>query len=471
MRLQAKVKLLLTKTRKKLEITYNTFEKAKYDTYFCTALALRLPEVERAYAYIDDITGDGSLNGHFKALYDEAEKLDDGAKREVLKTSLYPVQKSETVASFDYFAELDLSLYNGRVYPGDLEARSKEEKLALLQCEEHILEVNVYTARSNQKPEHYDVLFEDGSVSVKLGEMWYPIIEEVFHRLPVKEQTAVSQYGGKTSFSPEGDGWRMVTDSFLRPLLAEKKYYYEEGAHCCIRSKGVQKTVMAQFAGIYFYKQETFPYEGNREICGKALSELYRSGLLTDMKSDELLFILANTDGVTARVVLDQLLSKMDEPRYEKYALELLLQDVTGWKTLSLVKMKKQAKSRGEYTALYLCSSAISFTVEELMLVDRTVLTDEHREKVEKKLADRRGKVEIIERRLGEITASGLRERSKDLVADEDTKEFSQLCNKLIGHEKQDVNEVTDKELDKRLDDVNRLYELAVKIEEKLKKG
>ena len=85
MRLQAKVKLLLTKTRKKLEITYNTFEKAKYDTYFCTALALRLPEVERAYAYIDDITGDGSLNGHFKALYDEAEKLDDGAKREVLK--------------------------------------------------------------------------------------------------------------------------------------------------------------------------------------------------------------------------------------------------------------------------------------------------------------------------------------------------------------------------------------------------
>ena len=47
------------------------------------SLALRSKDEQSAYQYIDDITGSGSLNAHFKQLYDEAHKLDENQLKNI----------------------------------------------------------------------------------------------------------------------------------------------------------------------------------------------------------------------------------------------------------------------------------------------------------------------------------------------------------------------------------------------------
>ena len=68
---QINLKLSLRKIKYIIKVSYNTFEKATYDQYLMASLALRSKDEQSAYQYIDDITGSGSLNAHFKQLYDK----------------------------------------------------------------------------------------------------------------------------------------------------------------------------------------------------------------------------------------------------------------------------------------------------------------------------------------------------------------------------------------------------------------
>ena len=84
MKLQVRLKLSLNKEVKRIKISYNTFEKAPFDKYLAASLALRTRQLAgrsrqaattEAFAYIDEITGSGSLNPHLKELLNEAAKL------------------------------------------------------------------------------------------------------------------------------------------------------------------------------------------------------------------------------------------------------------------------------------------------------------------------------------------------------------------------------------------------------------
>ena len=85
--------------------------------------------------------------------------------------------------------------------------------------------------------------------------------------------------------------------------------------------------------------------------------------------------------------------------------------------------------------------------------------------KYEEDLEKRR---EVVRKIIGEVTTSGLRERSKELVSDTETKRFSKLCNKLIGHLDADLAKISEKELTAWEQDALELQELAKVIERKI---
>ena len=68
MKLQAKVQLSLRKSYNIITLEYHTYEKATFDQYLAASIALRAETDNQIESYIDDLTGKGSLNIHFKKL-------------------------------------------------------------------------------------------------------------------------------------------------------------------------------------------------------------------------------------------------------------------------------------------------------------------------------------------------------------------------------------------------------------------
>ena len=85
MSLQVSLKLKLTKQIKTIKIKYNTFEKAAFDEFLTASLALRAKSDDNAFQYIDEITGAGSLNSHFKNLYSQAKEFNEEQLSNIMK--------------------------------------------------------------------------------------------------------------------------------------------------------------------------------------------------------------------------------------------------------------------------------------------------------------------------------------------------------------------------------------------------
>ena len=185
MKLQAKLRLALSKQRKVIEIKYNTFEKATYDKFLCASLAKRAHSKEEAYTYIDDITGQGSLNSHFKMLYDEAKTLGGDQLDAIMASSMYPILKIDSSAWYDYFEEFGISLYKNKIFIGDLENYSIEAIAQIVGVNETILEKRVITQRNDKRPQPYDVIIEDNKISVKIGTDYLDIRQDLFENVVV----------------------------------------------------------------------------------------------------------------------------------------------------------------------------------------------------------------------------------------------------------------------------------------------
>jgi len=471
MKLQAKLRLALSKQRKVIEIKYNTFEKATYDKFLCASLAKRARSKEEAYTYIDDITGQGSLNSHFKMLYDEAKTLGGDQLDAIMASSMYPILKIDSSAWYDYFEEFGISLYKNKIFIGDLENYSIEAIAQIVGVNETILEKRVITQRNDKRPQPYDVIIEDNKISVKIGTDYLDIRQDLFENVVVKELDRIDGYKGDIVLSPEGEGWQMLTNASLNPLLSGNRFYYENGNHFLIRASDVRQTIVSKFAGLYFFKQNTMSYKYNPELSKKVIDFLVANEEIKTFKASDIIAILDNTDGVRKRDVINYFLERRDSADYAKYGLKVLMAGVEiGWTKSALKAFLKYANNVQEIETIYRIDSTIGFDIKQLVGMDKTILTENHRALVEEYNNNLEKKRVLIKGIIGEVTSKGLRERSKELVSDENTKKFSKLCNKLIGHVDKDIDKADLEELEEWQKDAYELLELSKLIEEKLSK-
>ena len=103
-----------------------------------------------------------------------------------------------------------------------------------------------------------------------------------------------------------------------------------------------------------------------------------------------------------------------------------------------------------------------------MIKIDADLLTASHKEQVDKYNADLDAKKKTIIELTGIITTKGLRERAKDLESDETTKKFSKLCNRLIGHVNEGLDDVSLVTLEQWHKDALELKEISLIIERRL---
>ena len=471
MKLPARLKLALSKERKTIEIKYNTFEKATYDQFLCASIALRAKNESEALDYIDDITGNGSLNIHFKQLYFEAAALTEKQLNDVMKSSMYPILKTDRSAWYDYFLELDISLYKNKIYKGDLANYEKDDIAQILTIKEDIIEQHFLLQRPEKKPQPYDVIIEDHSVSVKMGTEYISITPMLFEGVVVRELDSINAYKGAILLSPEGDGWQMLTNAALNNMLSGDRFFYEDGYHCLIRANDVRKTQVSKIAGLYFFKESSIPYKGHQALCKKVVEFLLKANELKSFGEKDALVLLENVDDITKRDAINYFLERRDFKEISKLGLNVILSGIVlGWKKSTLEILLKHANSIRELEAIYRIEPSAGFEPRQLAQLDKTILTEEHLKFVEEYLSNLEKQRESIKGIIGNVAAKSLRERAKKLVSDNETKRFSALCNKLLAHGEKDIDKADADELREWLKNAQELESLAKIIEQKLAK-
>lgn len=442
--IQVNLKLKLTKISKRIKVKYNTFEKATYDEYLISSLALRAHDEQEAYDYIDDITGNGSLNGHFKKLYEKVRTFNQEQLEKIMNSSLFPILKVDSSNVYEYYPEIDVSVFKKRVFNGDL-AGYDNLLQQVLYINEDVIELSFEEGKRFDKPDSYLVTIDDiGNVKLKLYDKSISISSDMFKQLIFNELDAIKEYKGTIYKTAEGSGWQIVNNSVIKNLFSNKNYFYYKGDHCLIRNDNLRKTEMAQVSGLYIYREGYLSYDKDTEICESVLNVLHKNKSFDLLKPKALVVLLQNVnEDVAIQYINKDINGKYLSKEIAEFAIGLLEKDfANGWTVLTLQNLLKQCDKSG-YSCIYKASSEVKFDIEQLIVIDSDLLTEEHRNQVEEYYNNLNSMKQTIRMIIGDITTSGLREAVKKLKSDAMTKKFTKLCNNLIGHEVDNLDKAT----------------------------
>ena len=471
MSLQVSLKLKLSKQIKKIKVKYNTFEKATYDEYLICSLALRTlndtNQDETVFEYIDDITGEGSLNKHFRNIYARVKNFSKEQLSKIMTNSMIPTLKIDEKNRYEYYPQLNVSVFNKKIYQGDLGIYNNLPQIIMIN--EEIIDMSIETVKDDTKPEQYSVTFDEKeNVRVRLLNDYLPIDNENFEESLCLDLGNINSYQGKIHDNVDGNGWRVLNNSALNNLFSNRNYYYDNGDHFFIRNDSVRKTIISKVHGLYIYKEEIISYQGNSVLCDKVVDLLLEKNTMAEFKAQSVLDWLKYVSDNKAQKVINSILLKKEEKTFAYYGLKLMERGlVSGW-LVTVTKTFLKYASGYQLNLIYQANAELNYTIEQLIKIDSDLLTPLHKEQVDKYNADLEAKKKTIIELTGIITTKGLRERAKDLESDETTKKFSKLCNRLIGHVNEGLDDVSLATLEQWHKDALELKEISLIIERRL---
>ena len=469
MRLPIGLKLNLSKQTKRITVKYNTFEKATYDQYLICSLVLHTKrDAEDSQQYVHDITGDGSLNQHFMKLYEDICVFSDAQLQQIIRDSMYPTIKIDSSNRYDYYPELDVSVFLNKVFSGDF--GNYDDLTLRLGIQEQVIEKTVDVVKETKNPESYTVVIEDGNtVKIRLKDKEVPISEEFFRNSLVVDLTDISKYRGIVHDKAEGGNWRVLTSAAYNNLFADSNSFYDEnGDHNLIQKNYTKKTMIACIYGLNIYHEDNIPYTGNVTLCERVLRFLKENGKLRSFSVQTLLVLWRQVTPALAQEGINSILWDRTDKEVAQYGLNLMQRGILfGWSDESLRVFLKYA-DKSQTRLIYDANKNLQYSIDQLLSINFESLTPEHRKKVNNYLEDLEEKRKTIREITGDITTKGLRENAKELESDDITKRFSKLCNQLIGHVQKGLNSVDTITLEKWLQDALELKELSIHIERKI---
>lgn len=460
---QINLKLRLSKIKYGIKVSYNTFEKATFDQFLMASVALRSESFEDANTYIDNITGSGSLNAHFKQLYEKASKLDKNQLADIMNNSMYPMLKIDKSNSYDYYPELNVSVFNNRVYQGDF--GKYEDLIERLYIQEKVIESEVFVKSNKATAEPYSVKFEGSKILVKIAEEWIDLDSDIFQEIFDNVVTNINTVESEIHNGADGAGWFALTNAVVNNMYSSNNFFYDNGDHCLIRNDDVRKTIISRIAGMFIYREEVIPYLDNQELCEKVLGILVNNKAINEFKTRSLVTLLTFSNDLLAQSIINYILTRKDSKELALMGIELLVRGVEkNWEDEALKTFMDYADS-SKYSLIYRANPKLISDIQTLSMINPDFLIPAHKKEVEEYKKDREAKITTIQGMIGEITTSGIREKSKQIASNDGTKRFSKLANKYIGHSKIDFENATQKELDKYLKEIAEMYDLMKGIQ------
>ncbi len=448
MKIQAKLKLKLEKHHNIIVIESNTLEPATFDQYLIASLMKNSKNKDEAFEYIDELTGNGSLNSHFKRMFEEIDQLDSSDINGILSNSLYPVLRIDRSNQYTYYPRFDISVMKNREYEGNIGEKSDFSRMLLSEGE--FRSSYVENKGSNITSEPYFVKISEEGISFLITKnKEVALTEELLHEIVDSDVDLLSDFQGVIHEEIEGDKWNLMSKSKLQDISQlDSRNYLNKGNHFQIANKYLKRTKVSKVFGIPLYKETYLSYEKrNRKFCIDALEHLSLKDELHLIKDTAMKKLLSSIKLEESKKYVSLLLENKESKELSELGFTLLSKGmIESWSEGAKNNFKKFMKSDSEIVLTYKVSSDLDFTLTDLMKiyrVNREVLSEDDLVRVEKERNDLTIMINEINNIIGGITNSGRRELTRKLKNTGDVKKYRKLSHKLQGHVKQDIEKVS----------------------------
>ena len=466
MEIKARVALSLPNTFYKITLHYDTYQKATYDSYLVAALVKNAKNKTEAFDYIDEVCGQGSLNAHFKKLYEEISEFTDAQVEGILKNSLYPVTM-KVVDHFKYYEMFNASRFKNKVFEGNLYEKQDVLKDVMMPKDENttFLDIGFDSEPGTTKRDVYDAIFSEEKIMVNLdNNTFMPISKTEFDKVYEGQTMDIAAYPGKVGQEITGGQWNALSQTIIDAILKERFVYLNNDRDVVsIFNEYIKVTNVISVFGIYFFKETKFEFtKANSKVVEEAVQQLLKNGWINEYKTKSLVRMLFVVSDDTAKDVVEYILHRKDSKEIAEVGLMLIKNGYEkGWKKESLLSMKKFATPQ-HINYLYKLDNSLGFDIDELLLVDKDFLSEADSMKVRAYIAQRENIIDQMNKMVGEIMNSGIREKMKSLkTKDSVYKQLNDFIKESSAHLRKDYDTMTLEQLTKEYESIKRIYEGA----------
>ena len=454
MQIHARVALSLPNKFYKTILKYDTYQKATFDSYLIAALIKNAKNKTAAMNYIDEISGNGSLNPHFKKLYEEISQFSPEQIDGILKNSLFPVTMMEK-GHFKYYEMFNATRFNDKVYDGNLRFQEEFLKQRLLPKEDGIkfLSLEFEEEDGTVKKDTYDAIFSDDGISVNLdNNQYYPISKEDFYKVYEVENLDLSEYQGSVGSKITAGQWYVLTQNVIDSYKKDSFSYRDKnGNYVVILPDYIKVTEVINVFDLHFYKETKFDFnKNNKEIIEEAVKQLLDNGWANNYKVKSLVRML---------FFVKYYLKRKDSKEVAEFGMKIIKSGfLKGWPKEVLLSIKRSANPT-DYKYLYLIDHDLGFVVEDFLDIDDADLIEIHRLQKTAYLEERKNLIKDITLWLGEIcSVSGIRERSKKLQKNQTVIALNEFIKNYSAHSRINWDEKSTAELKKEHDYIKNIY-------------
>ena len=463
MEIRAKVALSLPNEFYKVILKYDTFEKATYDSYLVASIVSNTKTEKDAFKYIDEITGSGSLNPHFKKMYKEISQLSEVQVQNILNDSLFPITIVDKKNHFKYYPMLNITRMNDRVYKGNLFNQNKVKEIIMPKDKNvKFLDLQYEIEPGTIKQDNYNAIFSNAGIKIDMGDgNYYPISKEDFNKVYKNDVDDISMYEGKIGEEITNGNWFVLNNMLLNSLKSNKmKYIDSYGNLNCVFPEKLKKYEVIKVFSMYFYKETIIEYnQKNINKCNEVVNYLLDSKFINEFKTKNLVHLLKSSDDLLAQKVINYILSRKDSKEISELGLSLIKSQLEkNWSIESLKAIKKYSSSKDIKYIYKLDSININYNIEELLDIDDINLNEQDKVRKQEYLDERDNMIQEINRIIGEMTTSGVREKMKKLQKDNIQKELTKFMNDYIGHSKKLYNELPIEKLKNEYEHIKNMY-------------
>ncbi len=463
MEIKARVALSLPNTFYKVILKYDTYEKATYDSYLIAALISSTKSQDEAFEYIDEITGKGSLNSHFKKLYEEISKLTNDQINGILESSLYPVTVVNEKNHFKYYPMLNATKIQKKVYVGNLSLQTDLVKDLIMPQGNKIKFLSLEYSEEPGKVEMdtYDAIFTNDYITIDLANnQYFEISKEDFNKVYKNDVESLNGYLGNVGTEITMGKWNVLSKSIVELLnQTNLKYKDSRGMHTVLSNDCIKTIEIINVFNLYFYKENKYEFsKANSSLCEDAINYLLESKNINEFKTKTLINILKSVSDETSQKVIQYILNRKDSKEISELGLSLIKSGLEkGWEE-NILKSIKRFTLASDYKYLYRINPNLGFDIEEIINIDNTELTCEDKERKEKYLSERDNILKEINQIIGEMTNSGVRENIKSLEQSELKNKVKKFLDKRTGHNKKNYTIMTLSQLNKEYNEIREMY-------------
>lgn len=475
MEIRANVELNLPSVFYKITLKYDTYKKATFDEYLIAALIINTKSKQEANTYIDEITGNGSLNEHFKNLYKEMSNFTDKQIADIINNSLFPITVIDQKNNFNYYPMFNATIMKNKVYSGNLLDKQSflQSKLMPNDNKVKFLSMEFATEALKHKKDRYTVLFNESGIKVDLGhDNFYSISNSNFEEIYSNDLETLEGFLGEVKEDISEGNWNMLTNTIVKSFMQNKHQYKDADANHSILMEDYIKTIeVINVFGLHFFKEKRFEFsQKNKDRCEEAVQYLIFSKNINEFKTKSLIKLLDATDEIYAQSAISYILFRKNSKDLSELALKLIKKGLEKNWPVEVLKTIKSNVSTSEYKYIYKVNSDLDFSIEDLLGIDEFDLTEVDKKKKEEYLSKKDNLLKDINLWIGEITNSGIREKIKSLEKTELKDKVKKFVDKRTGHNKKEYKNMNMGELQKEHDEIKLFYYGDfVKIQEVLK--